>query len=71
MTGLEAVTAAAKGFVGERCWIVIGGREYEAKVTGRKNLCATIGPLDASIPAVEFSWHTVNRVMRRNRRFVS
>ena len=57
--------AIANQFAGESCYL----DGTPAKVTGRLNAYATIAPLNSAVASVEFSWHTVNRIMRRDRYF--
>ena len=57
----------AKQFTGESCYL----DGAPAKVTGRLNAFATIAPLNPALPSVEYSWHTVNRIMRKDRYFTA
>jgi len=59
----------AKKFAGQECWLTIGGIEYPARVTGRKNTFATIAPIDVTIPSIEYNWHVVARIMNGNKLF--
>jgi hypothetical protein len=71
MKGRELVREIKLQFVGERCWLIVDGQEYESRVVGHQCQFASIAPLDSSIPTVQFAWQTVNRIMRQDRLFRS
>lgn len=58
--------AIAEEWVGEACWI----DGHPAKVVGRLCRFAMIRS-DNGILCVEYSWHTVDRVMRAHKEFKS
>ncbi len=55
----------ARQFTGKSCWL----DGSPAKVTGRLEPFATISPLNPQLATVVYSWHTVNRIMRRDQNF--
>ncbi len=54
--------ALAEMWAGEAC--TLDGRP--AKIMGRANRFATVGTLDPTGPAVQFSWDSVNGIMLRH-----
>lgn len=60
------VKEIARQFAGRFCWL--DGKE--AKITGKKNRFATVSTMDGKM-SFEYSWHTVNRVMRSHCQFRS
>jgi hypothetical protein len=65
------ITEIKRQFVGQHCFLEIDGREYDARICGRLNKFATVGPLNSGIPPVEFTWFVVNRIMRTTKLFRS
>lgn len=58
--------AAAELWTGTHCYL----DDKPAKITGRLNAYATVATMDGK-QAVEFAWHTVNRIMYGNMEFRS
>lgn len=57
--------AIADQFAGQACYL----DGAPAKIMGRLERFAIVATLDPSGPRVEYDWHTVNLVMRRDRYF--
>jgi hypothetical protein len=56
--------AIAEQWVGKVCWV----NGHPAKVLGRLKRFATIAS-DNGLVSVEYSWHTVNTIMRTHKEF--
>lgn len=57
--------AISERWTGERCYL----DGAPARIVGRLNRFATVAPDNPDVPAIDYSWHTVNRVMERGRYF--
>lgn len=59
----------ADELIGETCTLIVDGKKHKAKVMGRLNRFATIGPFNPDIPTVEYAWETVQRIMQSTKVF--
>ena len=69
------VAAIADQWTGESCCCAVVLLCYlngaPSRITGRLNRVGTVAPLNASLSDEQWNWHQINRIMRRDRYFVT
>ena len=53
--------AIADKWTGQRCYL----NGAPARIVGRLNDFGIVAPDNPSVPSLEYSWHTINRVMEK------